>query len=271
MTIKKFQKTIWDFYKKQGRKLPWRETFDPYKILISETMLQQTQVARVFKKYESFLSKFPSVEALAQAPLKDLLLQWQGLGYNRRALNLKKTAEIITKEYKGIFPKDRETLLSLPGVGQSTAGALIAFSYNKPSVFIETNIRSVFIHFFFPKAQKVDDKKILPLIAEAVDVNNPKHWYYALMDYGVMLKQNHVNPSRKSASHTKQSTFKGSWREKRSRTLKHILAQGTENLSGLSKYLLLEKTETKKILDELTKEGFLTKNSHQYTILEPKQ
>ncbi len=160
-TISRFHKTIYDHYKKYGRSLPWRKTNDPYKILVSEIMLQQTQVDRVIPKYERWLKMFPNFPTLAKAPLKKILTKWQGLGYNRRAIHLKKLAEIIVSKHSGKLPSSIEELDSLPGIGPHTAGSIAAFAFNKPTIFIETNIRSVFIHYFFPPKKKVSDRSIL--------------------------------------------------------------------------------------------------------------
>jgi len=272
MDVQKFKKTIWSYYRAHGRKLPWRHISDPYKILVSETMLQQTQVARVLKKYAEFITKFPTVTSLAKSPLKEVLIAWQGLGYNRRAVNLKKTAEEITNNFKGKFPQERDVLLRLPGIGQSTAGALLSFTWNIPTTFIETNIRSAFIHFFFPRSHKVDDKKLLPLIEQTVPKiftlpeKGPRDWYYALMDYGVMLKQSE-NPSRKSTHHLKQSSFKGSHREKRSFILKHLLRTGPQTYEEIVKALSLKKQDVKLVLNTYVVEGVLTKKQDIYMIV----
>ena len=230
MNLSHFKKTIWTRYRTHKRDFPWRRTRDPYKILVSEVMLQQTQAPRVVPKYLSFLKKFPTTQALANAPLSAVLSEWQGLGYNRRALYLKQCAEKIEKDFGGKWPRDFKTLCSLPGIGPATAGDIMAFAWNIPTVVIETNIRSVFIHFFFAGAEKVSDKEILPLIEKTLDMENPREWYWALFDYGAYLKspqgrsaEEAENPSRKSARHVKQSKFAGSNRQKRSQILKLIL------------------------------------------------
>ena len=215
MTISSFQKKIYTYYREHKRTLPWRKTTNPYRILVSEVMLQQTQSSRVIPKYKAFLEAFPNAQALAEAPVRDVLSLWQGLGYNRRALLLKRTAEAITTKHKGRFPKTQDELVALPGIGPYTASALIAFAYNTPTVMIETNIRAGFIHFFFPESKKVPDAKLLPLIEKYMDRENPREWYNALMDYGAMLKSKMPNPSRKSAHHVKQSRFEGSLRQVR--------------------------------------------------------
>lgn len=226
LKVKKFQDTIWAYYKQNKRDFPWRETTDPYKILVSEVMLQQTQTARVVPKYELFLEKFPRIKDLAKAANEDVLRLWSGLGYNRRALYLKRSAETIVRE-KRESTLDPEFLVSLPGIGPNTAGAVYVFSTNKPYVFIETNIRRVFIHEFFDLRFLIMDKEILELIETTLDKESPREWYYALMDYGAHLGKSEVNPNRKSKHYTKQSQFKGSIREARGKILK-ILLEGKQ-------------------------------------------
>jgi A/G-specific adenine glycosylase len=159
-----FQETILGHYRKYGRRFQWRETRDPYAILVAEVMLQQTQAERVTPLFKSFLKTFPTVRALARAPLKEVLLGWQGLGYNRRALNLKRAAEMILRDYDGKIPRNIEKLDALPGIGPYTARAVAAFAFGAVSPFIETNIRTVFLHFFFPKRKSVRDEEILELV-----------------------------------------------------------------------------------------------------------
>ena len=132
---RKFQKTVWDYYKTHGRKLPWRRTKNPYHILVSEVMLQQTQVSRVAQKYPLFIKKFPSVRALARAPLRDVLAAWSGLGYNRRAKFLHELAKRVVAQHGGTIPHDLAALTALPGLGHATASSFLAFAYNQPTVF----------------------------------------------------------------------------------------------------------------------------------------
>jgi len=184
-------------------------------------MLQQTQVDRVIPFYRAFLKAFPSVSALAAAPLAEVLRVWQGLGYNRRAKMLHDAAQAIISEHNGRFPRAYEALVALPGVGGYTAKAVRVFAFNEPETFIETNVRSVFIHHFFPRSRSVSDTKLLPLIEASVQHpgveqkkgGGAREWYAALMDYGAYLKKTYPNPSRKSAHHAKQKPFKGSNRE----------------------------------------------------------
>ncbi|MDD4989073.1 MAG: A/G-specific adenine glycosylase [Candidatus Pacebacteria bacterium] len=237
--------------------MPWRKTNDPYRILVSEIMLQQTQVSRVTPKYESFLKRFPTVQKIATANTGDVLKLWQGLGYNRRALNLQKSAKIICEKFGGVVPDDLEKLDSLPGIGLATAGAISAYAWNKPTLFIETNIRRVFLHFFFNDAdcKMVEDEVIFPFVERALDKKNPREWYYALMDYGAMLKATVPNPNRRSAHYTKQSKFTGSNREVRGKILKFLSETGK-----VSEKKLLEKIADERSLSNINamiREGFL--------------
>lgn len=190
---------------------------------MSEVMLQQTQVERVMPKYKSFLKKFPSLSALAKAPLSEVLIEWQGLGYNRRAKMLHDAAKEIMSQHNGIFPRTHESILSLPGVGPYTASAVRVFAYNEPEVLIETNVRSVYIHHFFPRTAKVSDSALLPLIKKTLpQAGKNREWYSALMDYGSHLKQTVGNASKRSAHHIRQKPFKGSNREVRGAIVKML-------------------------------------------------
>jgi len=223
--VEAFRDVIYRYYERHGRRFPWRETTDPYHILISEVMLQQTQTSRAVPKYRAFLDRFPDVRALAAASLHDVLEVWQGLGYNRRAKHLRQAAADIVERYDGMIPVDEAALQSLPGVGPYTAAAVQAFAFNLPAVVMDTNIRTVFIHFFFPDRERVGDDAIRPLVEATLDGGNPRRWYSALMDYGVMLKQRHGNPGRKSASYTRQSPFEGSDRQIRGEIVRLLLEE----------------------------------------------
>lgn len=222
-------------------------------------MLQQTQVDRVIPKYTAFLAAFPDIGALARASQTDVLGYWSGLGYNRRALFLKRSAEKVVSDFKGKMPKDPETLETLPGVGPYTARAIATFSSGGSYIFIETNIRSVFIFEFFPRSKKVSDAQLFPLIeAAAPKDDRVREWYYALMDYGVHLKKLHPNPSRKSAGYTKQSVFKGSLRQMRGAIVHRCTKEGTVTKAALVKeYGRAEKARIEAVLAALKKEGFL--------------
>lgn len=257
--ITKFRRMIWSYYRTHGRDLPWRHAKNPYHILVSEIMLQQTQVSRILLKYPSFLKRFPNFKALQEASSADVIKEWQGLGYNRRALALKKIAEIAIEQHKGRLPQTTEALMALPGIGAGTAGSLLAFAFNKPSVFIETNIRRVFLHYFFPHRAKVGDASLFPLIEQTVDKKNPREWYYALMDYGSMLgKETKENANQRSKHYQKQSKFKGSNRELRGKVLKLLVGEKSSTIANLSRLTSESKGKIIKIIRALTKEGFIT-------------
>jgi A/G-specific adenine glycosylase len=221
-----FRRHVLRFYQDFGRAMPWRETLDEYAIFISEVMLQQTQVPRVMEKYPRFLDRFPSFRALADARLAEVYSLWQGLGYNRRAKYLHEAARRIVADHAGRVPRDRSALEALPGIGPNTAGSLLAFCHNEPVVFIETNIRRVFIYFFFPGNHTVHDRDLLPLIEDTLDRENPREWYYALMDYGAALSKWVRNPNRRSRQYVRQSPFENSNRQIRGRILRVLAAGG---------------------------------------------
>jgi len=234
--ISAFQQKVWDFYRTSGRPFPWRYVDDPYRVMVSEVMLQQTQTNRVEPKYELFLSEFPTIVSLANAELCDVLCIWQGLGYNRRARYLREAARGIVEEHGAQVPSDVEALQRLPGIGHATAAAICAYAFNKPVVFIETNIRTVFIHTFFDDLNQVHDRDIIPLVEATLERDTPREWYYALTDYGVMLKARHANPSRRSRHYIKQSKFEGSDRQIRGEILRILALRGSvcqEELVGL--------------------------------------
>jgi A/G-specific adenine glycosylase len=259
---------VYGYYRRCGRHdLPWRQTIDPYCILISEVMLQQTQVPRVIEKYVSFISRFPDFAALAQAPLGAVLKEWQGLGYNRRAIAVKKIAEIVQRDYAKKLPQDRDTLVKFPGIGGYTAAAIGAFAFNRPAVFIETNIRAVFIHTFFGDCTNVSDAEILPLIEKTLDRRNPRKWYGALMDYGVMLKKEFANPARRSSHHTKQSRFEGSSRQLRGRILKLLITSDGLTKAAIVKVLNAETDKIELNLADLEQDGFIRRVGRRCQIM----
>jgi A/G-specific adenine glycosylase len=255
-----FRNIIYSYFKKNGRKFPFRENITPYNVLVSEIMLQQTQTGAVSEKFLRFINLFPDFNSLNQAPLEDVLKAWHGLGYNRRAIALKKIAEKVIKDYNGVLPDSLKTLEDLPQIGHNTASSTITFAFNKPTVFIETNIRRVFIYFFFQK-KNVKDKEIIPLVEKVLDKENPRKWYYALMDYGVMLKKTHPELNKRSAHYKKQAVFKGSNREIRGNILKLLLDRGEILEKELIEKFKIEYERLNKILNQLTKEGFITRNN----------
>ena len=261
-----FRQLIYQHYDSHGRELPWRETYDPYAILVSEIMLQQTQVDRVREKYREFLASFPGFVQLAGAELSRVLSVWQGLGYNRRAVSLRLCAQAVVERFAGTLPEEIGELESLPGIGPYTARAVAAFAFGEPTAFIETNIRSVFIHHFFADGEVVRDSEILPLVELTLDREKPRDWYYALMDFGAMLKKTRGNPGRMSAHHVRQSPFKGSNREQRSQLLRSILAAPGASEAELVSALAAEAASVSRNLEQLEREGFIRKENGGFSI-----
>lgn len=261
-----FQEIILENYRKSGRSFPWRGTINPYHILVSEIMLQQTQVERVLGKYELFLGRFPDFDTLAGSDLRSVLSAWQGLGYNRRAIALRGIAQRVMEDHNGSLPQNMDTLMALPGIGRSTAGAILSFAYNIPTGFIETNIRRVFIHFFFSELDKVRDSEILPLVEKTLDRENPRDWYYALMDYGAKIKGKLPNPNRRSKHYTLQAQFEGSDRQIRGRILKVLVSCGSMGVDALIIEIGIESERVCRIITDLVQEGFLIRSGKMISV-----
>lgn len=224
VTREEFIARVWEEGAANYRELPWRNIDDPYGVLVSEVMLQQTQVSRVERYWTRFLEAFPTLQALEKGSTAEVLALWQGLGYNRRALALKRAAEEVVKNHHGTLPDTFEDLVALPGIGPATAAGILAFAYQKPAVYVETNVRAVYIFELFPDAEKVPDADLLPYVSDTVSDVDPRGWYYALLDYGAALKRSGVNPTRVSNSYARQSAFEGSRRQKRAELVRIALA-----------------------------------------------
>lgn len=252
------------------RDLPWRRAlpdghFDPYRIWISEIMLQQTQVGRVMPKYEKFMVDYPTVESLAAASLADVLRQWSGLGYNRRAKFIHQTAQTVVSRHKGQFPRDKRSLIELPGIGANTAGAILVYAFNQPEVFVETNIRTVYIHHFFGDNEKVSDIEILRLVSESLNLveGNYREFFWALMDYGTLLKQSHGNNIRQSSSYVRQSTFQGSRRQIRGQI---ILLLSERALTRQDLRSAIEDDRLEDVLSDLLAEQLVAISGSKYRL-----
>ena len=255
--VRDFRKTVYACRRAYGRPdLPWRKTSSPYRILVSEFMLQQTQVPRVIEKYGAFLRRFPDFESLAKAPLRDVLRAWSGLGYNRRALHLRETARVVLSEHEGKLPADLSLLRSLPGIGQATASAVAAFAFGEGHPFVETNIRTVFIHHFFEGRKRVSDGDILPLVEQTLDHNDPRAWFQSLMDYGVALKKKYPNPSRRSAHHMRQGRFEGSTRQARGMIVS-ALVKGPLSESELARITGMSLVSLRGLMRRLERDGMI--------------
>ncbi|MDB5163587.1 MAG: mutY [Candidatus Saccharibacteria bacterium] len=282
-----FQKTVWEYYGAHGRDLPWRHpepggNFEAYKIIVSEIMLQQTQVSRVVPKYHQFLERFPNVGTLARATLGDVLKVWSGLGYNRRAKFLHMAAKSLATMPE---PWPAEELIKLPGIGKNTAGAVTVYAYNQPAVFVETNIRTVFIHHFFKDYPQVSDSQILEYVLKTLPLQeeqpgqrihsalgamkNPpgvsgyREWYWALMDYGAYLKATVGTYSQVAKAFTKQSSFVGSKRQLRGQVIKLLTEQAIDTTRLVE---LLPDTRLQQVLAELEAEGFVRRKNQQYSL-----
>lgn len=272
--IEAFQQKILIWYSFNKRDLPWRKTRDPYKICISEVMSQQTQLSRVIPKYEAWIEQFPTVQSLAIAKISDVLYYWSGLGYNRRALNLKKTAEIITEKHGGIFPKEEKELLSLPGIGQYTARAVLCFAYDQQIAVLDTNIRKIILtQFLYSEYQRVslsdnqksDDRTLLEIATQLLPFGKAYEWNQALMDYAAAVLK------KEKISIPKQSKFHGSHRYYRGQILKQLLQK--EKIASTDIGLLIkkdykesEKEWLQRLLDELMKEGFIICNKNTISL-----
>lgn len=265
--FKIFQKQVWNFYKSNKREFAWRNTTNPYYIVVSEIMLQQTQTSRVEQKYQDFIKTFKDFKSLAQATQAEVLTLWVGLGYNRRALALYGIAQKVMAEYNGKLPDDVEVLKTFKGLGHATASSIVAFVFNKPTIFIETNIRAVFLHSFFKEEQEISDALLMPLVEATVCKDNPREWYYALMDYGVYLKKLHKNPSRKSKHHAIQSVFEGSDRQIRGAIILKLTQQKTLSLAQLYQELSFDKDRIIQQCNKLKKEGMIKINNNFFLSL----
>ena len=262
--IRAFQRKVLNYFAREGRDLPWRKRVNPYRVLVSEIMLQQTQVDRVVAKYKEFLAAFPDFGSLAKASTPKLLRVWSGMGYNRRALALRSLAERVMIDHGGKLPRDPEMLRGLPGIGKYTAGAIMAFAFNKPMVFMDTNIRRVYIHEFFKDRDGVHDDELIPLVEQTLDRGDPRSWYNALMDYGSVLKSEQVNPNRRSAHYTRQSPFENSNRQVRGAILKALVKESPLSVADLVKSTGMDTERLEKNLIRLCEEGFIKKKCRRY-------
>lgn len=258
--VRAFQRLVLSHYRRYKRDLPWRHGRTPYRVAVVEIMLQQTQVPRVIPKFTEFVRRFPSFRSLSTASQADVLATWSGLGYNRRALLLRKLAQAVVQGHGGRLPRTVEQLQKLPGLGHATAAAISIYAFGQPHAFIETNIRAVLLHHFFPGKKNVPDAKVWPLIHATLDRRDPIRWYSALMDYGTWLKRQVVNPSRQSKHYAKHSPFVGSSRQLRGQVLKSVLAVGTITPAALRKQLPgVDSGRLKEAVGQLIAEGFLVR------------
>ncbi len=239
------------------RKLPWRGDICPWHILISEVMLQQTQVSRVASVFPLWREKFPTPSSFASLSVAEALAAWNGLGYNRRALSLHKTAKILADTYHDAVPPSEDALRTLPGVGRYTARAILAFAFDIPSVLLETNIRAVYIRHFFECAESVSDAELEAVGRVLLDESHPRAWYTALMDYGAWLKAHELNFTRKATIYRRQSRFQGSERQLRGGILRALLKHAPASAEALAYELGVDSVRLWNCAKRLEKEGFI--------------
>lgn len=249
-----FQQRILDFYHKNGRELPWRKTTDRYRIWISETMLQQTQVDRVIPKYNKWIERFPDASALAAAPLSEVLELWQGLGYNNRAKRLWDAAKITVEQSDGKVPSTPQELIILPGIGPYMARSILIFADNLNLAAVDTNIRRILIHEF-DLPETISDKELQQIADSCVPKGRSRDWHNALMDYGAM-----VLTARKSGikPKTTQSKFEGSTRWYRSQILKRVLKEKEVSIQDIKDEHKDCPHDLDKIISSLEKDGVIT-------------
>jgi A/G-specific adenine glycosylase len=259
----RFRRAVRSYYARCGRHFPWRETRDPYAILVSEIMLQQTQTSRVSERFPLFLRRFPDAAALAHASQSEVIQAWEGLGYYRRARNLHRAAQAVVQHHDGVVPSSFEALRSLPGVGAYTAAAVSAFAFDRGVAMIETNIRSVYLYVFCKGRHGVRDSEILKLVEETMPSRNVRDWFYGLMDLGVELKRVAPTVNHASRHHTKQSPFKGSDRQVAAYVLRLIVAGKRATARGCivkavtSKFAEATREQVDRALARLTREGLV--------------
>ena len=263
-TKKVFQEKVWSYYRQHRRDFSWRNRVTPYRVLVSEIMLQQTQAPRVEGYFTLFMCTFPSLLSLARAPLSDVLKVWQGMGYNRRAKYLHQCAQRIVQQYRGRIPSDPEILKTLPGIGEATAHSIAAFGFNAPVVFLETNIRRVMLHHFFPQQHNVSDKAVLEVVEQVLDTSNPREWYNALMDYGTMLAKHEGNANTRSSVYRKQPAFTGSLREVRGAVVRVLTGVPHMTITELLNVLPFDAKCIKSALDQLEQEELVVYTKRKY-------
>lgn len=266
MNKETFQEIIFTHYRNAGRTFPWRENINPWGVLVSEFMLQQTQTERVIDYWNRWMKKWPSPKDLAGAGLEEVLREWSGLGYNRRARFLKEAAVKIADDFSGQVPQKRELLKTLPGIGEYSSGAIACFAYNVPCIFIETNIRRVLIHFYFYDQSGIKDSELFPILKETLYRENPREWFWALMDYGAELKKVTVNPNRRSAHYTKQSKFEGSLRQVRGAIIKTLAKDGGADIEALHEKTGFAYDRLTEALDKLSRDSMVAEKEGVYKI-----
>lgn len=263
----RFIQTVWEYYRQYGRhNLPWRQTTDPYRIVVSEIMLQQTQVVRVLPKYQAFVRRFANTKQLAEAPLRDVIVLWQGLGYNRRAKLLHDCACMVRDAHAGRWPRTKDGLLQLPGIGPYTAGAILAFAYEEAVPIIETNIRTVYLYHFFSGHTQVSESELLTCISRTLPNRDIRQWYWALMDYGSYLKKEHGNNIKQAKIYQKQSRFVGSDRQVRGAIISHLSVHEQQTVTSICRALSYPVSRIRTQIAALEHEGLVVYENRKYQL-----
>jgi A/G-specific adenine glycosylase len=261
--IIKFQNEVFSFYHSQGRSLPWRKTTDPYKILLSEYMLQQTQVSRVIHYYEKWITKWPTIIFLAGASRKNVLQAWMGLGYNSRGINLHRAAQKIVDDYDGDVVQAMKHYKDIPGVGKYTSRAVQIFATNADIVTVDTNIRRILI-YRFQLAENIPDTELWTLAEQCLPHGSSRDWHNALMDYGALFltsKKTGIPPK------TKQLRFQGSDRQIRAKILRQLINQPLSS-TDISKKYDVDPKRLELIIDKMVKQTLIVKKNNCYYINE---
>ncbi|EKE40297.1 hypothetical protein ENUP19_0304G0045 [Entamoeba nuttalli] len=256
LKIKQMHEKILKFYEKEGRKLPWRETTDKYKILVSEVMLQQTQVTRVIEKYKSWLIRFPTIQDLAKANLADVLEEWNGLGFNSRGKRLRDLAIEVCERYNGIIPSSVDKLLNLPGIGPYTANAVLIFSENQDIATVDANIRRILIHEL-SLDEKTPENILFAYANKCLPLGRSRDWHNALMDYGALVA---TGKKTGITAKSKQSKFEGSRRSYRAELLRRIRKNnGSLSIENCEEVIKGTKYTLEEIIEGLEKDGIVHK------------
>lgn len=256
--IKKFQEKIFNWWKENKRDLPWRKTTNPYYIMVSEVMLQQTQVTRTIQKYLEFIKKFPTLQSLASALPAEVLAIWSGLGYNRRALWLQQAAQQIIE--KGSFPETPKELEKLKGIGPYTARSILIFAMNKDYPTVDTNIRRILIAEGFAE-ESTQEKELFQIAEKLAPKGKSRDWHNALMDYGsqvLTVAKTGIKPV------TTQKKFSESKRYYRGKIVKILIKKQKQTKEQLLKECKLEEKELDEILELLVKDGLIVEINEQY-------
>jgi A/G-specific adenine glycosylase len=188
--VAEFRRRLLRWFRRHGRDLPWRHTRDPYHVIVSEFMLQQTQVSRVQEYYPRFIQRYPTVDTLARAPAAMVRESWEGLGYYRRAVNLHRLAQDVVRDHAGVIPADPAVLLRLPGVGRYTAGAVASFAYERATPAVDTNVARVLRRAFYPRRKvKIDGRLLWETAVAIVPRRGKAAWAFnqAIMELGALV------------------------------------------------------------------------------------